>query len=74
MPWTPTGKLRIPPSEPRTHPLSEPAVLGNVVYVDTGIGYGHVLTMINLADLDLINLAEPSWRRGAAPLVDYRHL
>jgi serine/threonine protein phosphatase 1 len=31
-------------------PLSEPVVLGNVVYVDTGIVYGHALTMINLAE------------------------
>ena len=30
-------------------PLSEPVVLGNVVYVDTGIVYGRALTMISLA-------------------------
>ena len=34
-------------------PLSEPVVLGNVVYVDTGIVYGHALTMINLAEPNL---------------------
>jgi serine/threonine protein phosphatase 1 len=34
-------------------PLSEPVVLGNVVYVDTGIVYGHALTVINLAEPNL---------------------
>jgi serine/threonine protein phosphatase 1 len=34
-------------------PLSESVVLGNVVYVDTGIVYGHALTVINLAEPNL---------------------
>jgi hypothetical protein len=47
-----------PPLEPNCvyvghTPLSEPVVLGNIVYVDTGIVYGHALTMINLAEPNL---------------------
>jgi serine/threonine protein phosphatase 1 len=34
-------------------PLSEPVVLGNVVYMDTGIVYGGALTMVNLAQPSL---------------------
>ena len=43
-------------------PLSEPVVLGNVVYVDTGIVYGHALTMINLAEpsLPIVMPREPA--------------